>query len=73
LLRGLRFKYDVEVEVVTRETFREEFDEVWSEPSEEYRHLDNAQHEALFLVGSDEDVADVRRANQDGTVLGFYR
>lgn len=73
LLRGLRFEHDVEVEVITREMFREEFSDVWSEPSEGRRSLDNAQHEALFLVGSDEDVVDVRRANRGGTVLGFYQ
>ena len=73
LLRGLRFEEDVDVEIVTRETFREEYDDVWSEPSADRRLLANVQHEALFLVGPDEDVADVRRNNRGGVVLGFYQ
>lgn len=73
LLRGLRFEDDVDIEVITREEFREEFDDVWHEPPDELRKLDNAQHEALFLVGPDRDVVDVRRNNRGGTVLGFYQ
>lgn len=73
LLRGLRFEEDIEVELITREAFNEEFDDVWRDPPEERQALDNAQHEALFLVGPDEDVVDVRRRNQGGTVLGFYQ
>lgn len=73
VLRGLRFDRDVEVELITRETFREEYDDVWTDPPEDRRALDNAQHEALFLVGPDDDVVDVRRNNRGGTVLGFYR
>jgi len=73
LLRELRFEDDVEIDIVTRAEFRAEFDDVWPEPDEDRRTIDNAQHEALFLVGPDEDVVDVRRANQGGTVLGFYQ
>jgi hypothetical protein len=73
LLRGLRFEEDVEVELLTREAFREEYDDVWRAPDEDVRALDNAQYEALFLVGPDEDVVDVRRGNRGGTVLGFYQ
>ncbi len=73
LLRGLRFEEDIEVELITREAFNEEFDDVWRDPPEGRQALDNAQHEALFLVGPDEDVVDVRRRNQGGTVLGFYQ
>jgi hypothetical protein len=73
VLRGLRFEEDVEIELLTREAFREEYDDVWREPSDDVRALDNAQYEALFLVGPDEDVVDVRRGNRGGTVLGFYQ
>jgi hypothetical protein len=73
LLRGLRFERDVGVEVVSRATFRREFGDVWREPSGDRRALDNVQYEALFLVGSDEDVVEVRRNNRGGTVLGFYQ
>ena len=73
LLRGLRFEDDVDIEIITREEFREEYDDVWRDPSDDVRKLDNAQHEALFLVGSENDVVDVRRTNRGGTVLGFYQ
>ena len=73
LLRGLQFEEDVDIEIITRETFREEFDDVWREPPDDRRQLDNVQHEALFLVGPDEDVVDVRRNNRGGVVLGFYQ
>jgi hypothetical protein len=73
MLRGLRFESDVGIEVISRETFREEFDDLWGEPTENIRTLDNAQHEALFLVGPDEDIVDVRKRNRGGTVLGFYQ
>ena len=73
LLRGLRFGSNIEVEIITRDAFREEFDDVWSDPPDDRRALDNAQHEALFLVGPEEDVVDVRRSNRGGTVLGFYQ
>jgi hypothetical protein len=72
-LRGLRFREDVDVEIVTRETFHEEFGDVWGEPTADQRRLDNVQHEALFLVGPDEDVFDVRQRNRGGVVLGFYQ
>lgn len=73
LLRGLRFEDDVDIEIVSRGEFREDFDDVWYEPSGGARKLDNAQYEALFLVGPDEDVVDVRRTNRGETVLGFYQ
>jgi hypothetical protein len=73
LLRGLRFEEDVDVEIVGRETFREEYGDVWGDPTADQRRLDNAQYEALFLVGPDEDVVDVRRNNRGGVVLGFYQ
>jgi hypothetical protein len=74
LLRGLEFEEYVEVEIVTRETFRSETGSVTtSNPGDGVRALDNAQHEALFLVGPDEDVIEVRRGNRGDTVLGFYQ
>lgn len=72
LLRGIEFKEDIEVDLLTREEFREQNDEVWPDPSEDARRIDNAQYEALFLVGPDKDVVEVRSGNRGGTVLGFY-
>jgi hypothetical protein len=72
LLRGLEFEEDIEVELLTREEFREQNDDVWTEPNESVRRIDNAQFEALFLVGPDRDIVDVRSGNRGGTVLGYY-
>ena len=74
LIRGLRFEEDVEVQLVTRKTFREEYGGVTvANGTDAERALDNAQHEALFLVGPDEDVVEIRRDNRGDNVLGFYR
>jgi hypothetical protein len=74
LIRGLRFQEDVEVDLVTREEFREEYGGITvGNGSDAGRTLDNAQYEALFLVGPDEDVVEVRRNNRGDNVLGFYR
>lgn len=73
LLRGLAFEDDVDIELITREEFREAYGEdAWPEPERGVRILDNAQHEALFLVGPDEDVVEVRQDNRGDLVLGFY-
>lgn len=74
LLRGLRFESDVSVELVTRATFREEYGGITAPDSDGPRNrIDNAQYEALLLVGPDEDVAAVRGDNRGSNVLGFYR
>ena len=74
LLRGLTFEEDVEIDLVTREQFREQYGSVTTaDPADAVRAIDNAQHEALFLVGGDRDVVDVRRGNRGDLVLGFYQ
>lgn len=74
LLRGLEFEHRVDIELVTREEFRAEYgDRLSADPEPGIRALDNAQHEALFLVGPDEDVFEVRRNNRGDAVLGFYQ
>lgn len=73
LLRGLEFEDRVDVELMTREAFREQYSGIGERNlSAEARLIDNAQYEALFLVGPDDDVADVRQANTGENVLGFY-
>ncbi len=73
-LRGLEFQEDVEVDLVTREEYREEYAGITvANGSDAERTVDNVQHEALFLVGPDEDVREVRRDNRGDNVLGFYR
>ena len=73
LLRGLEFDDRVDVELITREEFRDRYGGIGERnASADASALDNAQYEALFLVGPDEDVADVRRANAGENILGFY-
>jgi hypothetical protein len=72
LLRGLSFEEDVEVELLSRQEFRERNDDVWGQPNESVRRLDNAQFEALFLVGPGRDIVDVRSDNRGSNVLGYY-
>lgn len=73
LLRGLELQDDVEIELMTREKFRETQDGVFPDPEGGVRTLDNAQHEATFLVGPDTDVVEVRRGNRGGLIQGFYQ
>jgi hypothetical protein len=74
LLRGLRFESDVEVDLVTRETFGERYGGITApNASGPARTLDNAQFEAMLLVGPDEDVVEIRGGNRGDNVLGFYR
>lgn len=73
VLRGLEFEERPEVELLTRAEFQEEYPSIGEHNrSDAERILDNVQHEALFLVGPDRDVADVRAENRGDSVLGFY-
>ncbi|MES3516107.1 MAG: Hvo_1808 family surface protein [Natronomonas sp.] len=72
LLRGLAFEERIEVELVTRETFRTEYADAFGGGDDGASRLENAEYEALFLVGPDEDVAEVRQRNRGDNILGFY-
>lgn len=69
-LRCLPFKEDVPVEVIDRETFREEHTSMNVSP--ETRAFENARAMALFMVGQDEDAVEVLAANRGESVGGFY-
>ncbi len=72
-LRGLPFQDPVEIEIIDREEFRDEYDLLEAQQHGEERSvLDNAQHELLFVVGNDRDVGEVREENFGSVVLGFY-
>ncbi|MFQ3319301.1 MAG: hypothetical protein ACI8UR_000965 [Natronomonas sp.] len=74
LLRGLEFEERIDIELITRKQFREEYGgQAFPTPNESVRQLDNVQHEALFLVNESEDVVAVRQGNRGDTVLGFYQ
>ena len=74
LLRNQRFEERVDVDIISRREYREEFGNVTTPtPGDDARVLQNTQYEALLLVGSDRDVVDVRRGNRGDNVLGFYQ
>lgn len=71
-VRDVEFEERPPVTVVTREEFREEYAGMGAEPTEEQAAFENARLQALFLVGGDEDAADVQAENLDASVAGFY-
>jgi hypothetical protein len=74
LLRGQTFDERVDVDIISRREYREEFGNVTTPtPTAAAGALANSQFEALLLVGSDRDVVDVRRGNRGDNVLGFYQ
>jgi hypothetical protein len=70
-VRGLEFDEPVDVDVISRTTYREEYAGSGN-TSEALRTFDDAKFEALFLVGEDRDAIDVQRSNRGSNVLGFY-
>lgn len=73
VLRGLQFKEDVPVEILTREEFQEELDESGSfDVTESERIHQNVKWEAPFLVDQQTDAVDVFQAFYGGAVLGYY-
>ncbi len=69
-LRRLEFDFDVPVEVISRQTFREKYTR-WN-VSPALRRFDNGKYEALFLVGEDADAVEEQRRNFQSAVVGFY-
>lgn len=68
-VRGKEFTETVEVEIISREEFRESSD---SEYNESFRTFDNTKFEALHVVGEDRDALADQQDNQGSNVLGFY-
>ena len=70
-LRGVEFRSPVDVDVVSRETYRETYANAGTTGSA-LRTFDDAKFEALFLVGEERDATDAQRSNRGSNVLGFY-
>ncbi|WP_336035396.1 Hvo_1808 family surface protein [Halobacterium yunchengense] len=70
-LRGIEFEEPVSVDVISRDTYREEYAGS-GDHSEAMRTFDNVKFEALFLVGEDRDSLAVQESNRGSNVLGFY-
>lgn len=70
-IRRLEFEKTVPVELITRETYREE--RLGSGPTNATRRtFENVKKEALFLVGESTDSVETERDNRASSVLGFY-
>jgi len=70
-LRGIEFEEPVTVDVVSRETYRDEYAGA-GQASDALRTFDDAKFEALFLVGEDRNSIEVQESNRGSNVLGFY-
>ena len=70
-IRGLEFESEVPVEVISRETYQNEYAGAGNH-SDALVTFDDTKFEALFLVGEDENSLDVQESNRGSNVLGFY-
>lgn len=69
-LRCLNLEGEVPVEVIDRETFREE--QGGMNVSGETRVFENVAAKALMMVGEDEDAVELQLENRGAAVLGYY-
>ncbi|WP_201294022.1 Hvo_1808 family surface protein [Natronorubrum halalkaliphilum] len=71
-IRNLTFEDDVPVDVISREEFQTEHDDIFVELSEDEQRKQNVTYEALFMVDRDTDAADELEAMYGGSVDGYY-
>ena len=69
-IRGLPFKRLVEVEVITREEYRQQRRN--RSVGEPRRQFENQVWEGMFVVGEDRDVTEVRSSTFGESVQGYY-
>lgn len=72
VVRELEFERTVPVEVLTREEFRAENREGFSNVSIASRTHQNVKYEALFMVNETTDAATVQQQNRGASVGGYY-
>ena len=70
VIRGLPYKRMVDVEVITREEYRQQRRD--SSVGETRRQFENQVWEGMFLVGEDRDVTTVRSETFGESVQGYY-
>jgi len=68
-VRDREFRESVEVEIISRAEFREQY---VPDPGPDARTFRNAEYEALFFVGEDRDAFAVESENRGANVLAFY-
>jgi len=69
VLRGLSFEERVDVEVISRETYREQRN---TNTSNATRVWQNLRYETLFIIGQDRDASTVLDEGFAGNVQGYY-
>jgi hypothetical protein len=69
-IRGIEFRSDVNVTVISRAEYRNQTPGDAAGGSD--RTYENVKHRALFLVGDDEDSVAVAQRNSESAVLGYY-
>lgn len=73
VIRGLPFEESVDIEVISREQFRDrQSGGDRSSDTTGTKTLEAVRYEALFLVGDDGDAGKQRETNRGETVGGFY-
>ena len=70
-IRGIEFEKPVSVDVISRDTYQDEYAGS-GDTSSELQTFDNVKFEALFLIGETEDSLAVQESNRGSNVLGFY-
>lgn len=71
--RKLEFKEEVPVKIIDRETYQNRTDRAYANATDAQRLHQNVKYEGLFMVNQSSDALELLRANQAGSVLGFYR
>ena len=71
-IRGLTFEEEVPVDVISREEFRAENDELFVELNDSERVEANTTYEALFMVDRETDAVAELEAMYGGAVEGYY-
>ncbi|RQG97428.1 Hvo_1808 family surface protein [Natrarchaeobius oligotrophus] len=71
-IRGLTFEEDVDVEVVSREEYRAESDDLFVDVTDDERLQQNVNYEALFVVDRATDAEDEFESLYGGAVDGYY-
>ncbi|WP_440771964.1 Hvo_1808 family surface protein [Natronorubrum sp. DTA28] len=71
-IRGLTFEDDVPVDVISREEFQDDHEELFVELSADERVQQNVTYEALFMVDSETDAEAALEAMYGDSVGGYY-
>ena len=72
VIRDRTFEDDVPVDVISREEFRNENDELFADVTGDERLQENVNYETLFMVDRETDAVDAAEGLYGGNVAGYY-